>query len=106
MPRKISSTANILSERVFLSISSFRIFGKCLLRRVAKTSVNNGPIMLIAETRVIGPNGSSTIWAYDVQWLRLDQTLTSIRDNLNFTYHLFAATIERGAQTPFLTDDA
>lgn len=53
---QISNTANDLSASVFLSISSFRIFGKCLLRRVAKTSVNNGEVMLIAETRVIGPN--------------------------------------------------
>jgi hypothetical protein len=53
---KISNNANNLRASVFLSISSFRIFGKCLLRRVAKTSVNNGEIMLIVETRVIGPN--------------------------------------------------
>ena len=56
VPMQISNTANDLRPSVFLSISSFRIFGKCLLRRVAKRSVNNGVVMLIVETRVIGPN--------------------------------------------------
>lgn len=56
VPRKISSTANNLSERVFLSISSSRMLGKYLLTRAAKTRVNNGAIMIIVETSVIGPN--------------------------------------------------
>jgi hypothetical protein len=56
VPSKIRTIATSFNATAFLSISSFRTFGRYFVIRIAKNKVNNGEIKPVVDTSVIGPS--------------------------------------------------